>query len=219
MFGKRLIKSNDEGGGVFTGGNFNGLDYQLVTSSTGRVWLDRNLGATQVATSSGNTPSYGWYYQWGRLTDGHQIKTSTTTTTLSTTDTPLNSSFILIENTSPNDWRSPQNNNLWQGVDGINNPAPNGFRLPTVSEWETERISWSVNSSVGAFSSALKLTLAGKREYNSGSYNSGNDYGGYWSSDINGTSAGLLFFNSGTSINNIARFRGYGHSVRLIKDV
>jgi hypothetical protein len=32
--------------------SFNGLTYKLVTSpDTGRVWLDRNLGATQVATS------------------------------------------------------------------------------------------------------------------------------------------------------------------------
>jgi hypothetical protein len=31
--------------------SFNGLTYKLVTSpDTGRVWLDRNLGATQVAT-------------------------------------------------------------------------------------------------------------------------------------------------------------------------
>jgi hypothetical protein len=32
--------------------SFKGLTYKLVTSpDTGRVWLDRNLGATQVATS------------------------------------------------------------------------------------------------------------------------------------------------------------------------
>jgi hypothetical protein len=31
--------------------SFKGLTYKLVTSpDTGRVWLDRNLGATQVAT-------------------------------------------------------------------------------------------------------------------------------------------------------------------------
>ncbi len=41
------------------------------------------------------------------------------------------------------DWRSPQNDNLWQGVNGINNPCPSGYRLPTEAELEAERLSWS----------------------------------------------------------------------------
>lgn len=37
-----------------------------VTSLTGRVWLDRNLGADRVATSSADALAYGTYYQWGQ---------------------------------------------------------------------------------------------------------------------------------------------------------
>jgi hypothetical protein len=38
---------------AFTGGVFDGLEYKLVTSPVShRVWLDRNLGAKQVATES-----------------------------------------------------------------------------------------------------------------------------------------------------------------------
>lgn len=96
----------------------------VYNTTTQKIWLDRNLGATQVATSSTDADSYGWLYQWGRLTDGHQIRTPApaTTSTLSTTDVPLNGDFITIAE-PPNDWRDPQNDNLWQGVDGINNPA------------------------------------------------------------------------------------------------
>lgn len=57
-----------------------------VTGANGRIWMDRNLGATRAATSSTDNGSYGHYYQWGRDADKHQIRTSTSTTTLSSTD-------------------------------------------------------------------------------------------------------------------------------------
>lgn len=99
-----------------------------VTGAGGGIWMDRNLGATQVATSSTDAASYGDLYQWGRGTDGHELRTSNTTTTISTTDLPGHGDFI-TEVSNPNDWRSPQNDNLWQGVNGINNPCPRRYRL------------------------------------------------------------------------------------------
>ena len=51
---------------AFTGGVFDGLEYKLVTSPVShRVWLDRNLGAKQVATSINDSDAYGDYYQFG----------------------------------------------------------------------------------------------------------------------------------------------------------
>ena len=50
-----------------------------VTSTTGQVWMDRNLGASRVATSSTDSAAYGDLYQWGRGTDGHEKRTSSTT--------------------------------------------------------------------------------------------------------------------------------------------
>ncbi len=38
-----------------------------VTGAGGAVWMDRNLGATQAATSSTDAVAYGDSYQWGRL--------------------------------------------------------------------------------------------------------------------------------------------------------
>lgn len=36
----------------------------VVTSATGEVWMDRNLGASRAATSSTDTNAYGNLYQW-----------------------------------------------------------------------------------------------------------------------------------------------------------
>ncbi|MDO5968527.1 hypothetical protein Q4Q35_01790, partial [Flavivirga aquimarina] len=57
-----------------------GLMWQDITSSaTGKIWMDRNLGASQVATSSNDADAYGDLYQWGRAADGHESRTSSTT--------------------------------------------------------------------------------------------------------------------------------------------
>jgi uncharacterized protein (TIGR02145 family) len=187
-----------------------------VVSLTGKVWMDRNLGASQVATSSNDAASYGDLYQWGRRTDGHENRTSMTSPTLSSSDTPSNGDFITT-NSSPNDWRSPQNNNLWQGVSGINNPCPSGYRVPTDAEWDAERMSWSSNNAAGALASPLKLPLAGSRDVSNGSLISVGTFGGYWSSTVSGTGARRLGFVSGTA-NMITFSRANGRSVRCLKD-
>jgi hypothetical protein len=188
----------------------------VTNPTTGRIWMDRNLGATQAATSSTDANSYGDLYQWGRRSDGHQCRTSATTTTLSSTDQPANASFILAQN-SPWDWRSPQNDNLWQGVNGINNPCPSGYRLPTDAELDTERLSWSSNNAQGAFASALKLPVAGFRYGSNGSLDSVGTGGGYWISTVVGVNSRDLGFNSSDAyVSNFERANGL--SVRCLKD-
>ena len=123
---------------------------EIVTNvNTGRTWMNKNLGASQVATSITDENAYGDLFQWGRQTDGHQLRTSSTTTVVSQTEVPANNLFIL----GVDDWLSPENNNLWQGVNGINNPCPEGFRVPTAAEWEEEMSSWSSTDGEGAFAS------------------------------------------------------------------
>jgi uncharacterized protein (TIGR02145 family) len=191
-----------------------------VTSSTGRVWMDRNLGATQEATSSTDADSYGDLYQWGRGTDGHQIRTSGTTTTLSSTDAPGNDKYIRPPFSDPYDWRSPQNGNLWQGVSGVNNPCPTGYRLPTDAEWRAERATWSTNNAAGAFASPLKLPLAGHRNLFFG-LNGVGTTGYYWSSTANYFGQifqpSLLQFDSNSTF-SITNYPAMGMSVRCIQD-
>ena len=190
----------------------------VLNPITGKTWMDRNLGALQVANSLTDANAYGDLYQWGRLKDGHQCRNSLTTTLLSSSDQPSNSNYI-VTLVSPIDWRSPQNNNLWQGLNGINNPCPTGFRIPTENELEAERLSWSTNDGMGAYNSPLKLTLGGSR--NNASCAPLLDVGGfgyYWSSTVafNSYSRYLLFDMSGSSIETDNRVRG--GSVRCIQD-
>lgn len=190
----------------------------VYNPKTGRTWMDRNLGASRVATSSTDEQSYGDLYQWGRDTDGHEKRTSETTSTLSISDTPGHGKFITINSGSNNDWRSPQNNNLWQGVNGTNNPCPEGFRIPTASEWDAERKSWISNNSKGAFTSPLKLPVAGGRSSSSGSLNNVGSGGYYWSGTVNGTYAQYLGFSSGNALMFNGYYRASGFSVRCLKD-
>jgi len=184
-----------------------------VTTSTGKTWMDRNLGATQVATSSTDANSYGDLYQWGRGADGHQCRTSATTSTLSSTDQPGHGDFIL----AAEDWRSSANTNLWQGVNGVNNPCPSGYRIPTETELNAERLSWSSNNSAGAFASPLKLPLAGYRGSYPPAINNVGTYGFYWSSTVSSTNSRSLFFDSSSAVMG-TNYRRFGYSVRCLKD-
>ncbi len=187
-----------------------------VTSLTGKVWMDRNLGASRVATSSTDEHAYGDLYQWGRLTDGHQIRTSTTTGTISNLYLSGHGSFILTSYT-PWDWLNPQKSNLWQGVNGTNNPCPKGFRLPTDDELNAEQLTWSSNNATGAFASPLKLTVAGYRKASNGSLTDVGAYGYYWSSKVDVTTSRYLSFaSSGAGTHTYIRAGGF--SVRCIKD-
>jgi len=104
----------------------------------GKVWAAANLGATMIATNEGTDSNmYGFYYQWGRGSDGHQLSSSTTTSTIATSSIPGNSNFITNSSSIPYDWRTPQDLNLWQGLNGQNNPCPSGYRIPTIDEYQS----------------------------------------------------------------------------------
>jgi hypothetical protein len=186
-----------------------------VTSTTGKIWMDRNLGASQVATSSTDAASYGDLYQWGRGADGHQSRTSGTTTVLSSLDQPGNGNFILTTN-SPNDWRSSQNANLWQGVAGVNNPCPRGYRLPTDPELTAERAAFGTQNAAGAFASPLKLPTAGLRDTNGLTQDVGT-FGVYWSSTVFSSFSYYFYFNSSSSGRQFFP-PANGLSVRCTKD-
>ena len=183
---------------------------------TGETWMDRNLGATQAATSSTDAAAYGDLYQWGRAADGHQLLTSATTSTLSATATPGHGDFILSQIT-PSDWLDPQNDNLWVGVSGINNPCPTGYRLPTFGELDAERSTWSSQDATGAFNSVLKLPMPGYRENYFGALNNVGTTGYYYSSDVTTTDVFYLAFHSSVA-GMYYSVRANGMSCRCIKD-
>ncbi len=219
--------------GAYTVTGLDGLTYGTVLGEDGKCWLDRNLGATRVAASySDQWAGYGSYYQWGRSYDGHQATTSSVhigidvVTTASAVSAPYTSYFIATT-TGNYDWLNQQNNNLWQGVSGTNNPCPTGFRLPTQAEWDAWTIAANIKTCTGAptdcrqaaYNTNLKLPTAGYRNRSDGALNNQGSNGNYWSSSPNSANAYNLNFNS-TGVNPANNNnRANGFSVRCVKDL
>ncbi|MFM2250777.1 MAG: hypothetical protein RLZZ358_1704, partial [Bacteroidota bacterium] len=195
---------------------FTTLPANSVVGANSKIWMDRNLGATRVAISSTDAAGYGDLYQWGREEDGHQKRTSATTATLSSTDKPTTGNFITVVS-GFEDWRNPQNANLWQGVTGINNPCPDGFRLPTIAEWSSEIDSWTSKDDIGAYASSLKLPKAGNRGFNPATVGLEGFAGYYWTSTVDGTKSRVVVINSSQAVTG-SQVRAYGNSVRCIRN-
>ena len=182
----------------------------VTSPTTGKTWMDRNLGATRAATSSKDEKSYGDLYQWGRGKDGHESRNSTITTTTATSADAGHDKFIIADD----NWTS-FTGGLWQS--GLNDPCPIGYRIPTEAELDAERVKFSSQDATGAFTSFLKLPAAGYRHYTSASLTDVGSIGYYWSSTVSNTSAAV---NLDFSENYASIFFGYrtsGFSVRCIK--
>ena len=143
---------------------YKGIEYKtLISPTTGRIWLDRNLGALNACLSMNDTDCFGDYYQWGRAADGHEKKDSTTFTTGNTDWTKQSVSSRKI---------------MWAKTDGTG-ICPVGYRVPTSSELQAENI---MNAD-DAFKK-LKIPNARGRYYETGEIKIGNS--AIWSNSPNG---------------------------------
>lgn len=198
----------------------NGTTYGTVTSpQTGKVWLDRNLGAVQICTALDDTACYGDYYQWGRNFDGHQDSTSGTTAAQATDINNAESDFITSTSTYEYDWATHVDHDgywrglNWKAADG-SSVCPSGFRVPSMSEIEAE--TYDVTDNVTAFKNFLKLPSAGGRDYDGQMKNDGS-VGIFWSSSAIDTAVYFLVFESGVAFTG-GGGRAGGFFVRCIKN-
>ena len=209
----------------------NGTTYGFVTSPyTGKVWLDRNLGAARVCEQFDDSACYGDYYQWGRNFDGHQDSGSGTTNIKETNVEESSNKFYLGYywfDGSP----SVLSKN-WKKIDG-SSICPFGFRVPTASEFQVEHLQVrSSNISKDMFNSFLNIPTAGSRIFDDGRMVS-SDYntpsiGSLWTTEYGDGSVLVslpkyfMFVDDDDFDEGYSSFKGdvpaYGRTVRCIKN-
>jgi uncharacterized protein (TIGR02145 family) len=108
----------------------------VVSPKTKRVWLDRNTGANEVCDDNNNIECYGDLYQFGRASDGHQLRANTNfKNEQSKTATPYKVTFFTNTNQSMNSandpvvddrgWFEQTAVSIWDFVSGSSDPYEN----------------------------------------------------------------------------------------------
>lgn len=201
---------------------FNGVTYETVTSPyTGRVWLDRNLGASRICQSIDDSECFGDYYQWGRRHDGHQDPASATTD-VQASDLATTGPEFIIPTSSRDDWASTIDADgtlrgaFWIRTDGTS-ICPADFRVPTLVELSAETVDQGMANRDDLYTGFLKLPTTNGRNVNGNVIQSGD--GALWASGPNDKYdyySNLLYFSASQVIATYGA-RGAGSPVRCIK--
>jgi len=200
----------------------NGTSYgEVISPYTGKVWLDRNLGAKRVCTSRDDTECYGDYYQWGRNADGHEKSTSSSTSSRAGNVTNVGHGNFITNGTAPYDWASADvagagRTANWSVTNG-SSVCPAGFRVPTLAELRVETLDNGVTNRDTAFVNFLKFPSAGYRNYYSGALNVQGSWGYVWTSSVNGSYSHYVGFGSSNAY-TFGNGRAYGFTVRCLRD-
>jgi hypothetical protein len=204
----------------------------VLNPTTGRTWMDRNLGAYNAARSATDCWAYGNLYQWGRAGDGHEFRGAPiyngdslgfATTALPNRGNAWDGLYITSVN-PPFDWLETQDDNLWNSgttsnpIKTANDPCPMGYRVPTIAELNAERLTWSPRTITGAFASPLKLSLAGRRNRALGDLVEVGERARYLSSTVDGANIRYLGVGNTSQTGDTEGNRAVGASVRCIKD-
>lgn len=217
--------------------NGQSVSHTSVRAADGKIWLQQNLGATQVAATATDAASYGDLFQWGRWADGHQLRTSINqqVTTL-TNNTPAgiapgNANF-LRNNVQPLWWGgsatttpagNPQASDTWgpgaptatNGTDPCSGLGA-GWRMPTKAEWDAVRTAENITNLASGFSSNLKLPYSGYRNGANGGIQQAGYANFYWTATNKDAQYPYAVFNGG-SVDYWSR--GYAGTCRCIKEV
>lgn len=193
----------------------------------------------------------GDYYQWGRQADGHEKWNSVCvadryaySNDVGGTEPDVDDSIDgkgQVKSTSPlyglfiggttfkDDWRQMKNDNLWNETGtGLVNPCPEGFRIPSMAEWNAvvdvirtsgSLVDGSNREGINVGTSNLFLPAAGYRGLRYGINSTQNgDVGRYWSSTASSTGAVGLHFRAYYKELSVNTFgRAMGMPVRCVK--
>lgn len=216
---------------------YHNSDLWLISLSSDWInWItiaDKNLWATQVR-NDGDTLSEancGKFYQWG---NNYGFPFTWSVTTSSTQVNAQNywpwnyysSSTFIIRNSSPYDWSSVKNDNLWGWTTWTNEamqwPSLSGFHVPTKDEWVGLYgmliNTFSMADNATTMGTYLKMPMAGRRLYSDASVIRVGSEGSYWSSTSYYDDAYYLSFTSSNIYSQSSTSRVLGFSVRSFKN-
>lgn len=208
----------------------NGVEYNTVTSPyTGRIWLDRNLGAREACAAFNDENCYGDYYQWGRDTDGHEKSSSETIGILANKVTPVGHHKFIVQTDVSNNWdwveysidgQGSKRKANWSKTDG-SRVCPIGFRVPTIYELSDETINLmgtdKINNSIDAFNNFLKLPSAGYRQYVDGSLGALGGTVFLWSTTVQSSTSYAILIHDFSQV-AVDAFRTDGYPIRCIQE-
>ena len=205
--------------------------YKTVRAADGKVWLQQNLGSSQVAFHSLDHASYGHFFQWGRWDDGHQLPNSSTIIGNSSMQNPSQ-----ITSGNPNFITSQTASNAWWGVGGLSTDTWSGnattstngkdpcaalgagWRMPTAADWQNVINHERISSTFDAFLSNLKLPAGGIRFSNNGIVHVNGDIGYFWTSTADGSNAKAVFIDNAYGLFISPTERGQGFPCRCLKE-
>ncbi|GEN75753.1 T9SS type A sorting domain-containing protein [Chryseobacterium hagamense] len=206
------------------------VSYTTVRAADGKVWLQQNLGSSQVAVSFDDANSYGDLFQWGRWDDGHQVRNSAAAAAPSANspDGLAGTNAFIIGTGSASWWATNAGSDQWNadsssavtsaaGADPCK-AAGQGWRLPTSAEWVTLVGAEGISNPATAYSSSLKLPAGGYRSNTTGAFTFVGQRGYFWSSGTANTGGRYLYIGSAIVTPASGGPRGQGESVRCIKD-
>jgi uncharacterized protein (TIGR02145 family) len=157
-------------------------------------------------TNNTDATVYGGFYQWGRTTDGHEIRNSTPIKTQATifddngqtTQTTHIGKFVADHQ----DWRDPSSNTLWNnGIKTGGDPCPPGWRVPTQAEWGSI-VNGNTDSKTGIPTGGTTTSS-----------------GNYWKYNSNGTRGWTVSPDGGATVTLFLPAAGYRNYIDAILDV
>jgi len=139
----------------------NGKKYKEITSAaTGKIWLDRNLGASAACSSLTDANCYGDLYQWGRGYDGHQMRDPSPVLSKE----PVKANFLIVSNAKfiidTDDWLTPGTDNSGAIRHTVLTTStkidicPTGFGVPSLKELTAE-----MHQSINGFNATAAVTV------------------------------------------------------------